>query len=386
MATALIVLLLNACGKSKGSSSQDSTQPGSGCIQGVVVDGLTSQRVAVPGGAGDKGVFALVRNTLLPASPAVTGGTDPLLVGEYNLCGIPLDEDFPLLVWLDGYQPFESIVRVHSTVASRSSSAKSDLLRPTPIELANIRIYPINQQVKDLQVLVTHDGAPLAGVIVQLRAAGSNFLDPSGQNFLPPVDTRQTALTGTTDATGAAVFHADSLVLGGHYTYTIIPPNGGQAQTAVAAGLYVLGLRDDKDKTEPYRITVDLAHSIGPLVALSKSTDTQEPDASGKLTIYFNREIEIVPGTIDNAVASLSGNVTAQIADNVPANNLSEQVKLTVNVNVLTLEPVFKAKPDGDIAKEPGLQITYNGVQLRPKASPDQVVPVTLNETVHFYR
>jgi hypothetical protein len=376
-----------SCGKDKKSGGGGASA-GAGCIQGVVVDGLSAGRIAVPREA-EQGVFVLVQGSMLQATPLVAAdaaeGPDKALLGEYYLCGLPLDEDFPLFVWMNGYQDFEGEVVVHSTAAARSPQATADILKQTPTEIANIRVYPKNQQTKDLSVLVTHNGAPLPGASVVLRATGGNFLDPSGMPFVPPRNIRSPALTGTTDAAGTWSVPAADLVLGGHYTYTIIPPNGGAEHTAVA-DTFVLGLRDQASTDEPYRITVDLDRSIGALAILSRSTDREDPEPTGKVTIFLNREFEIVPGTEDSIRATLGGAVTAALADDNATNKAPDQVKVTIDRNTLTLEPVFKTKPDADTTKEPLLQIDYSGLVLRPKQSPDTLATVTVSSTVRFYR
>jgi len=388
MGSCLVLAGLTACGHSSSNAGRSEGAGGAGCIQGVVVNGLTAERLTLPDDSA-KGVFVLVRNSLVEAHPAVTGDAakaKPALAGEYYLCGLPLDQSYPIFAWLDGFLSFEGTVQVHSTAASRSPNAREDVQRPTPTEIANIRVYPKNQQVQDLNFYVVHDGAALAGASVVLRATGPNFLDPSGLSFLAPTNIRQPSLTGTTDAAGKVTFPATELVLGGHYTYTVVPPNGGADQTAIAAASFVLGLRSSTDVTQPYEITVDLDHSVGPLVALSSSTDAEDPDPQGKVTVYFNREIELVPGTEDQIRGTLSGNVTAQLADDVPNNKQPEQVKVTLEANKLTLEPVYKTAPDVDTSKESGLQITYSGLVLRPKAAPETLSTVAISKTVRYYR
>lgn len=380
---------LAACSKSSGGDSGGGGAT-TGCIQGVVVNGMTGARVTLPKANVDKGLYVLIRDRLSDATSLVpdpaAAGANAQLAGEYNLCSVPLDETFPLFVWLDGFLPFEGDVTVHSTAAAQSPNAKADLVKPTPSEIANIRVYPKSQQVKDLGVLVTHDGLPLAGATVILRSLGVNFLDPMLTGFLPPKNTRSQTQSAVTDDTGKVTFPAAELVLGGHYIYTVLPPDGGSAESAAVAEAFILGLRSDADTSEPYLITVDLAHSIGKLVELSRSTDNEDPDPSGKVTVYLNREFELVPGSEDGVTASLSGAVTAVLVADVPGNKQPDTVKVTIEANKLTLEPVFKTVPDADATKELGLAVSYQGLKLRPKASPETLSTIDLNLLVRFYR
>jgi hypothetical protein len=379
-----------ACSKSESDGGSSEGAAESGCIQGVLVDGLTGKRVAIPSDGG-KGLHVLAQDRLLPGTavvsdPADTTGANPWLVGEYYLCGVPVDEEFPLFAWLDGYQPFEGQIRVNSTAASRSPAATQDLQKPQPTEIVNVRIYPQNTQVKDLEVVVTHAGLPLEGATVVLRSVGTNFLDPVGQMFLSPTGVRQPTLSGTTDAQGITTFAAADLVLGGHYTYTVLPPEGGSQQTALAAAPFVLGLRAAANTAEPYRITVNLDQAIDVLVELSRSTDALDPDKTGALTIWFNREVEVVPGTEDALVATILNQTTAELVDNVADNDKPDNVKLTIAANQVTLTPKWATEPDKDPTEEIDLQIDYQGLKLRPVASPATLNAIDVTGTVRFYK
>lgn len=384
----LAASFLASCSGSSSDKEESSGLPSIGCLQGVVINGLTAERIALPSDS-SKGLQVLVQDSLragtsLVGDPAAEGASG-LLAGEYYICDVPLDEEFPVFVWVDGYEPFESEIKVHSTAASRSPLATADLVKPYPTEIANIRLYPKNTQVKDLTVLVTNNGAPLPGAQVILRSLGSNFLDPLHPNFLAPKNSRAPSQTVTTGDDGKAVFAAAELVLGGHYTYTVLPPEGGSNQT-VAAGTFVVGLRSEASEDEPYLLNVNLNQSVGQLAILSRSTDSQDPNSSGTVTVYFNREFEVVPGTEDEIQASLSGAVTAALADDVPGNKKPDNATVTIEANKLTLTPVFKTKPDADTTKEPDLGITYTGLHLRPKAVPETLSVVDLTASVKFYR
>lgn len=384
----LALVALVACSGKDGGDGGSSGPSTTGCLQGVVINGLTSERISLPT-ADDKGLRVLVRDDLRAGSSLVDDpkaeGANPLLAGEYYMCNVPLDEDFPVFVWVDGFEPFEGQVRVHSTAASRSPKATADLLKPYPTEIANIRLYPKNTQVKDLGVLVVSNGAPVAGAQVVLRSRGDNFLDPLRANFLTPRVARAQSQSQTTGEDGKATFAAAELVLGGYYTYTVLPPEGGTKQAATA-GTFVLGLRSESSASDPYQINVNLDQSVGALAVLSRSTESEDPNAGGVLTVYFNREFEIVPGTEDEIQATLSGATTAALEANVAGNKRADNVTVTIEANKLTLAPVFKTKPNGDTSKEPDLAITYSGLHLRPKEAPDTLSAVDVSDTVHFYR
>lgn len=381
-------LALGACSKDEGGDDSSGHAVKTGCIQGVIVNGLTGARMDLPSPTAEIGLFALVQGSLNTYTPLTT---DPEAAafkrGEYTLCGIPLDESFPIVGWFEGFAPFESEVIVSSTRAARSANAEYDLVKPMPTKIYNFAMFPSAGTTKDLVVNVYHHGAPLPGATVFLRPTGRNFLDPDS-GFTPATNLRTKPLTGLTGADGKVTFAAADIVLGGTYTYSVLPPDGGQNQTAQTATVFTVGLRDatSVDTTEPYVIHVDLDHTVGALARLSTSTDNNDPNASGKLVAYYSREIAIVPGTVDSIIATLSSDVTAELSAEIAGNNKSDSVTVSIVGNVLTLTPIWKTKPDPDTSKEIDLSITYQGLQLRPKASPELISDVEESFTVNFYR
>lgn len=352
-------------------------------------DGLTGGRVKLPNFTGKTGIYSLVHTQTLPGQTIVANddNANPNMLGEYSLCGLPLDETYPIFAHVDNYLSYETTVHVNSTIASRTGQAVTDIALEAPTELVNIRLYPIGKESKDLVFTVVYSGAPLAGAMVYLRPTGGNYLDPGNGNFYAPLDIRQQPLTGTTDANGVVTFPKDNLILGGHYTYVVIPPNGGASQTAkTSAATFILGLRTVAGAIDPYEIYVDLDNSEGGVAEVSRSTDKGDLDATGKLVIYFDRAIEVVPGTTDAMASTLSGNVTASIPPAIATNDATEQVTYSIANNVLTLTPKFLVNPDADHTKEWGLAVTYSGITIRPKDLPLKTATLTITGTVRFYR
>jgi hypothetical protein len=398
---AATVLFFAGCRGSDDDGGSSGPAAGTGCVQGVVIDGLTGERVPLPASTPTSGVNVLVQTQLRGASlmtrPAPEDGgvaltdAEKALAGEYALCDVPADEAFPLFIWVDDYAPYETLVQVDSTAPSHSPKAREDVKRTYPTELVNVRLFPKHQEVKDLAFQVTHSGDVVKGATINLRPTGANFLDPDGALFHPPVDARQRPLVATTDAEGQAVFKAKDLVLGGHYTYMIVPPNGGSDQAAKADTI-VVGLRSEQTPVngtavEPYLVRVDLENVIGDLAELSRSTDNGDPDPEGRLSIFFTREIELVPGTEDMIAATLFGNTVAALKPNVLGNNQPEQVKIRIEGNMLVLEPVYERQPSTEVQTELDMTVTYTGISVRPKSSPaiGTALPA-INGTVKFYR
>lgn len=273
-AAATIGVILSGCGafskddnsSNDGGNDSGFSQPAnSGCVQGVVLDGLTGKRIALATSneAGEpRGVSVLVHNQLIQAAPMLASGDggSANLLGEYSLCGFPLDESFPIFAWVDGYESFEGLVSVDSTVAQRTpQSRQADILRSNPTMLANIKLYPKGTQTQDLKFVISHDGEKVSGAQVQLRATGANVLDATGA-LAPQV--RLVPQTTSTSSSGEVVFPAAALVLGGIYEYTVLPPDGGE-ELALAKGTVSVGLLSAGTAltASPYEVKVTLAAS-----------------------------------------------------------------------------------------------------------------------------
>lgn len=232
------------CGLSKkdnSNSSDDSANYGpTGCVQGFVEDGLTGQPVVLPNANREKeeGIMVKVEDNMIPAALSVAPTTDKAadkqLAGEYHVCGIPLDETFPIFIWVKDYQPFQSTVKIDSTLRSKSDQAKEDIRRTHPTVLANARLYPKGTNAPDLQFKVTLDTKAVEGAQVDLFPSGQNRLDSTAgqqasvtEGYLVPHSTRLRAQSVKTDSTGVAKIAGTDLVMGGAYSIRVIAPQAG---------------------------------------------------------------------------------------------------------------------------------------------------------------
>ena len=384
----LVISLGAGCSEDESDSGGGDSAK-TGCLQGVIINGMTGDRIDLPNASDGIGLYVLVQGSLKSFSPITTDpAASNMKRGEYTLCGVPLDEAFPVLGWFEGFAPYESSVIVDSTRAARSPNAEYDLVKTVPTEIFNIALFPQETDAKDLVVNVYHHGAPLKDATVYLRPTGRNFLDPNGALYRPSLNVRTKAVSGVSNDKGVVTFAAADLVLGGRYTYTVLPPGGGENHTATS-GVFTLGLREDTtpaDTTEPYTIHVDLDHTLGSLFRLSTSNDNNDPAADGVIKIYYNREIQSVPGSLDQASARLTGNVTAELKAPVADNKKTDEFKLEISGNVLTLTPQWETKPDTVVTNEINLTIIYENIQIRPKNSPEQAGDLTESFSVGFYR
>ena len=281
-------LILAGCGvfSEKDSSNKDDAafdlNGRTACVQGVVLNGLTGERIglakASPEGA-LQGVSVLVHNKLLQADPMVENveGANTNLLGEYALCGFPLDESFPIFAWVDGFESFEGIITVDSTLAQRTPNSREvDIQRGYPTLLANIKLYPKGTETRDLKFIVSHGGQKIAGAQVQLRSTGKNALDETG-TLAPQI--RLIPQTAATNSSGEVVFAAADLVLGGVYEFNVLPPEGGDRLT-LGKGTVTVGLRSGGASLThlPYEVKVDLGSSR------TVGTDTPTPDTGDEVS------------------------------------------------------------------------------------------------------
>jgi hypothetical protein len=365
----------------------DATQPlpaTTGCLQGVVIDGVTGERLPLTVAAGDtvSGIKVLVGSSFLTAAPVASNTDTPQtagLKGEYLLCGVPLEATFPIIAQLDGYQAFESYVSIDASAMARGGGAEQDRLPAAPTLQANIRMFPNAAIEQPYHLIVTHAGQPLPGARVSLQPTGQHVLT-QGDGFLYPIPLSRPSINVTTDDAGVAEFAPGALSLGAIYRYEVLPPDGGEALRAKTGSL-VVGYMTSP--ALPFTTYVDLGLVDMEIVVLSKSTDSESHDPTGNLTFYLNRNVELVPGTEKLITASLTNIVKASLVADVPTNETVEQVTVTIEGTRVTIAPRFRVAPQLKI--EPGASISYSGVHLRPVDGKGLTSRAELAGTVSFF-
>lgn len=357
------------CGMLDDKGSKDGNalikQESRGCVQGVVVNGITGERLSLRSSDGKEGVHVLVRNKLLRANTHVNGEKKDAfegLKGEYYVCGIPLDTEFPLMAWKDGYQQFEGKVMIPSTIEQRTKTSQvEDIKLEFPTFLANIHLYPKGTQANDLLFTVVKYGEVVPGAQVYLKPTGANSLDPSRQ-LSPQI--RSVPAIETTNQLGQVIFSGKDLVLGGIYEYTVIPPDGGE-DISFKKGNIVVGLRQEGTSlttVKPYEMVISVGDAATKLEVVARSTEAAEYNAEGKVVIWFNQPIEIAPGSSNSYSAILTNASRAELF----AAGTSDSMKVDINGNRLTLTPVWKngIVPNGQ--SDLDAVLTYRGLVLRP--------------------
>lgn len=355
--------LLAGCGK-ESTKGNELTKVGNdehlaqattatGCIQGVVLNGLTGERIELPASDSEaaKGLLVRVHERFLSANFTGTAA----LKGEYSLCGVPVEDEFPLYALVDGFQAYNTNISVTATVPQLSAQADTDLQKPAPTAIYNIRLYPTGQQTQDLRLHVVYAAQNVKGATVQLVPSNGNALDLDG--FQPPTNGALLTLTAVTDDQGFATFPAAALALGGVYNYTVLPPAGAQYQ--MKKGGVTVGLLAEKPAHDAYLVDVVLENTAPKLAVVTQS---REPNADGQKTCVFNRPVVLVPGTRAGVTATLSGSVEGELKDKV-------NVEISKDGLTLTLTPAWE-KPVNS-AKEPQAAVTYAGIYVKSAAAPD---------------
>lgn len=380
---ALLATVASGCGVFGTDDDHSSSGEGivnhdnRGCIQGVVLDGLNQSRLAFPKQMeyGKQGIYVLVRNKLLQARPLVADPENETanknLLGEYYVCGIPLDVEFPVFAWIDGYQAFEGLIKIDSTIAQRTAeSDQVDIPLEFPTLLADFKLYPVGIETQDLKFTVFHTSARVKEARVVLKPVGTNLLDngtAGGQRYTVPPQIRLASLEGSTDENGEVIFSKDQLVLGGRYEYTVFPPNGG-TEASLKTGTLTVGLRNEANLTDqPYELAISLDTLKPQLEVLYDSSTEFKSSVEGKVELVFSDEVELVANKLDGLRAVVTGAARdgAKLEDDVPGNDQSESVNVEIDGHRLTLTPKWAIAPSKE--KDPRAQVIYTGLVVRAK-------------------
>ena len=371
------LIALSGCGKSDPTPAAEridrsnlvDAEKVNGCIQGVIVNGLTGERVDLPkaDAASGAGIMVRVRDQMIGAnSMAVKLTNNAAMKGEYSLCGIPLEDEFPLYVQVDGFQAFITKVKVSSTVPELTSNAQADIQKPAPTKIVNVRLYPVGVQTQDLKIQVFYAAHAVKGATVQLVPNNANFLD--GGDFATPINGELMTQSATTGDDGIATFAAAGLVIGGHYDYNVIPAAGAANTASRKSDGVTIGLLAGKGDHDPYLVTVNLDDTAAALAVVSES---REPNAAGIKTCVMSRPVELVKGTEDGVSAAPVNAVNASLKEAIAGNDSSESANIAISADgyTITLSPVWNKAPD--LTKEPQIAVQYAGIVLKPRGTPD---------------
>jgi hypothetical protein len=271
----LIATTLMQCGK-----DNDGPAPaplGNGTIMGVVRNAVTGERIAIESNNVNKGVYILAGSARLVSQtyPAATqlSNPDQSLVGEYFIHGIPLDTNLPMVVKVEGFDVFEAVVQVKSSIAQRTQNSEQvDINLDRPTFIADIALYPQGTTAQSLTLKAienTETKSPIADVEFRLTPAESTASITSmqdtanGQIFPIENPLRQNVIFGKTGSDGKLTITGDQLVRGRRYNVEAIAPrlnlNLANDQ-AVRENQFVVQVRHRSqelglsDKDEPFEV------------------------------------------------------------------------------------------------------------------------------------
>jgi hypothetical protein len=325
-----------------------SSTPGSGCLQGVVMDGYNGQRVDLSKLTDPSGIYVLIHGRKVKAQ--VYAG-DANLAGEYYICDIPVEETYPVFAYLPGYLPFESSVNITSTRAIRvtgNQAVAAEEKIPDPIAMTNIRLFPLGNAGRDLRIHVVAAGSGVPDVTVDLEPQAAIGHFAFNGTFANSADTRLTPLRAKTDADGYAVFSGGDLSLGASYNVLATPPASANLGAATHA-TFLFGISGAVAGRDggPYELSLPLGDGLQPIAVVSCSKEFLDFSETGSVAFEFNRDIQLVNLNLLTADIAGGGSLVA----NDPSNAVSEQVLASISGGTrLTLSPNFK---NGTAPKRP---------------------------------
>ena len=346
-----------------------------GCVQGAIIDGITGQKMDLTAASEGDGIFVLIRDRKIQAQ-VVTNHGNAVLNGEFFVCGVPVDEIYPIFASFAGYNDFQSLIRIDSTLRPKANAATEDLVKPDPVFQGNIRMFPVGANTRDLALRVYNNGEPVKDAIVRLEQDTGNALSVGNGGYLAPNNTRVVSRSLRTNENGEAVFKADGLTIGATYRYTVIPL--AESYLYPSNGSFVLGVgTNDATGQDSFAVEVDLSTDINPLSIVSCNARELPFNDAGEVQIVFNQELKLIePDKITATLLSATavGDIQAALAENELDNDVAEQVIYEIDGHVLTLKPVFEADMtplyDGTDANDPrDLQVVYAGLQVRALAA-----------------
>lgn len=357
-----------------------------GRLVGFLVNGQTGERINLftdangkPNRADDPNaknqVWAVINGEFRRARPCGTGDLNASNGIEANGCyqidNIPPDMEFPLFASVEGFERF------HGQVTYPLPDSSVELDKQNPQIVGNIRLFPKGYAV-DYRVQVSYAGRPMAGVKVlcQYLATNANTVAVDG-SFLQPQNTTSGTVSASTDEGGVALLPGSQFVIGARYNCEAIYEQALEGRLLSADNLTLVA-----GVTQP-NLQLSLAASgslEGSFYALNSNVDSSDVlhGANGQLRITFNRPVEILPGTEDCQVATLSAPDTNQNGTfgSLPTNQVgggSETVNATLSGDGLTLTLSLRGATNldpGDL----GTRALFDGIVLRPRSGDSRVV------------
>jgi hypothetical protein len=363
-----------------------------GCLMGVVYDGLHNDRVDLAAAkiylvSPSKVVAGSKTATILPGAASAAEGS---LVGEYILCGVPFGGgDLPVYIEVEGYQRFSALVNFPLRVPNRSESNQSGFWN-RPTKTLDVKVFKLQDLIaNEFTVTVTKAGAllPSANVILEPRDLGTG--DPL---------TRIPSQTATTAETGIASFDSTKLAFGQRYALHIYDPapdavDGNSGNHGLITKDLILGQAIAPagaiTTSSIFSIDVDLTIA-NQAPALVTSTQNGSIVSTGVLTLVFDREIAVDSLSIQAVTYGVSalghkpptgtGGYDACVAADIgsPVAGTDPPVTVAISGTIATITPSWTAAPTVGVCQGVQVQYDLSGLQFYSKAGAQAVPNIAL--------
>lgn len=466
---ALAALLAVACGEDDNKETKsggDGFIGLRGSMQGTLIDAITGLPVNPDVAANgltltaDQSRFTGIRvHTKATEKVAKFKSSEDgsIGLGKFVIDGIPLDTVLPLEVNVPGYQPMAADLIIRAEYSSKmvqktikkGTAEERTITEVVPVPVnktyllnANIKLYPVNYLVNDLNLEIEKNGTLLKNTQVQLHTRASNVLDPrkgkdvcvrnsnaktpvfietyEGEYFEPENEglsneeealakectlsnaidkdgflvakpTKQ-VLLATTNENGIATFAASDLILGNKYEISVLTGNnqatmGAEVQSSIVFNeLITIGSSSVSSSlqlnTENNTVRVSI-NDVVPLAVMGTNILRDfGVNAEGKLVVEFSTPVKLMAGGAERIIATLENGGDYKVDETQP-------VKVTLTGNTLTLaQPLvdtFEGK-EGDVRGDStGRCIYFENVMIMPVNNFHQQSPVSLGELLGSY-
>lgn len=355
-AVAALPLMLVACGGDTteyGNASKVNYHDVKLDLQGSVFDAITGEPLDRDG----------LKVTLVQGKKYRKASLNKNYAGDYYISGIPTSVNgnitYRIMAEKEGYQ---TVVSTYSPTYG-TDDADIQIQDKRAADVGNFFLYPVGVSATDVKAQILFDGKPVDGATVLLQpttAASALTQTGTATNFLPSLGYER-ALQATTDADGRVTFAAAELVLGGEYTFQVLPTTKDGVQlvlndtvtNTVKVGTDALDRTITLSDTEKYQGELYISNT--------SNRFADHLAANGALAITLNKTVTIVSQT--DLVATLANAKTAAL-DVSPAASATAAVAglvITITPNLATPVEQLLADSSNLATADVDLTVTYSG-------------------------
>ncbi len=280
----------------------------SGCLMGVVTDGLHADRIDISAAK----IYMVTSSEVVSGMqtvrslPGASVAGDSGLIGEYVLCGVPFGgASLPLYIELEGYQTYSALVTFPEKNPTRTQNDVTGYWT-TPTLNVDVQLFKIKDLItNDFLITVTKAGVYVSGASV--------VLEPRDNATGNPLK-RMASRSAQTNENGVASFASTSLAFGQRYALHVYDPT----PSSVSGGTGTYGEISDtvyigQIQTPGGVITSGSVFGIGidlSLAVRSPKLITQTANGtiseSGVVTLTFDREVVVDSFSIQSVTYSIT--------------------------------------------------------------------------------